>query len=41
VFFVIVLQAIRMYMVAALVLPDVTGEVTIDLRDEKRRTGPL
>jgi hypothetical protein len=32
-FFVVVLQAISVYMAAALVLPDLTGEVTIDLRE--------
>jgi hypothetical protein len=32
-FFVVVLQAISMYMVAALVLPDITGEVAVDLRE--------
>jgi hypothetical protein len=32
-FIVIVLQAISIYMVAALVLPDVTGEEIVDLRD--------
>jgi hypothetical protein len=30
---VIILQAISVYMVAALVLPDVTGEANVDLRD--------
>jgi len=30
---VIVLQAISVYMAAALVLPDVTGDATVDLRD--------
>ncbi|MGA8658696.1 MAG: hypothetical protein WB586_21380 [Chthoniobacterales bacterium] len=30
---VIVLQAISLYMAAALVLPDVTGDATVDLRD--------
>jgi len=32
-FIVIVLQAVSVYMVAALVLPDLTGEVIIDLRE--------
>lgn len=32
-FFIVVLQAISTYMVAALVLPDITREVVIDLRD--------
>jgi hypothetical protein len=29
----VMLQAISMYMVAALVLPDVTGDVIVDLRE--------
>ena len=32
-FFVVVLQAISTYMVAALVLPEITGQMVIDLRE--------
>ena len=32
-FFVIVLQAISVYMASALILPDVTGDASVDLRD--------